>query len=192
MPNNDEIDLMVDSAQPVRSLLLARDSIQAATLGGKAGSRAAAGKLALKKAAVPLEVGLMGVEALRLATDEDVRLKRVQEAEELAKEDNAAFRMLAAQSNPIGTIYGAGEAIYQTARINASQEQADKDYESEKQRVEEKIRNREMSRMVNEIKGFDPFNNRVNVDPARTKQEDDKAIGLELVRSYFGNNGTLS
>jgi hypothetical protein len=187
MPDyNDVIDNVattVDVADKMHS------SIKAARIA----ARDTAGKVVLKKAALkavasPIEAGLMALEVGRLATDEELRLKRMKEAEELANESNPAMRALKTQVNPIGTIYGAGQAIYDTVAINAGQKDRDLEYELEKKRVMDRRAGKEeekASGVRNEVRAFDAFNNRVHVEPLKKPEEDDKEIGLALVRSYF-------
>jgi hypothetical protein len=94
----------------------------------------------------------------------------------------AGGRVWDAFSNPVGTLYAAGQTVVDTVQTNAGQADRDAAYEAEKKRLME--RSISKRRMVMEEDGFERQYDRV-----QPQQPDDKAIGLSMVRAYLENNG---
>jgi hypothetical protein len=190
--NNSEIDKTVEAASAANKFVPVQNKIVALGAGEKA-ARAAATAGVLAKKAPHIQAVFNAVEAARLVGSEDLRDQRVKEVEESAKKQ-AVDRMGEAYLNPIGTIYGAGKTIADTVLINAGQSGRDEAYELERDRVMKRRETKEAQRVESlrdDVRGFDPFNNRVNVEPMKRIEEDDKGVGLALVRSYFESNNLV-
>lgn len=105
-----DLDESLGVLQGTPKAIAAKELAIAKAGAGARATQAAAARTAIKKVAVPLEVGLNAVEVARLATNPELREARVEEAKDLAKK-GMMRRSFAAVENPVGLIYGTGALV---------------------------------------------------------------------------------
>ena len=188
---SDKADLafeLAGAAPEVLSVIHKKEALMAKGLG--MGKRAAAAKVSaasLKPYLAPVEAASYAIEALRLATDENLRERRVEEVAESAK-NGAGERMFDAWLNPIGTIYGAGQTVYDTIQTSSGQAKRDEEFRVEGLRMMEETQRKKKLKLEAATR-IDPFDRQYDSVPSEVREPDDKEMGLGMVRSYLQNNG---
>lgn len=188
---SDKADLALELtgyAPEALGAMYRKEDLMAKGLGGmgKKGIAAKASAASLKKFLVPVEAATYATEALRLATNEDLREKRVEEVAESAKKGTAG-RLFDSWSNPIGTIYGAGQTVFDTIQTSSGQAQRDEEYRVEGLRMMEETQRKKKLKLEAATR-IDPFDRQYDSVPSELREPDDKEIGLGMVRSYLQNN----
>ena len=196
---SDVVDAALEVAGYTPDVLYAKEAAMAKGLSGigKKASAAKASSAALKKVLAPVEAATYAVEALRLATDGDLRDKRIEQVAESAK-DGAAERMFDAWSNPIGTIYGAGQTMVDTAKINFGEAGREEEFEREKARIgaqteERRALRAEAARQLEEEsrRALDAPSAAEKVRMAQIEDRMEQENARGMVRSYLEGQGLV-
>lgn len=191
---NRDLDGALEWGGYAPDAIVARELAMAKGLGGGKKAAAAAKNLpVIRKVAAPLEAATYVVEAGRLIGDADLRQKRMDEFED-SGDKGALARMWDGYSNPIGTIYAAGNNLVQTAAVNMGEVEKEAKYQAGMAAVQKKIADKKARLALEEaeLKKGGLFENQWDwVDPVPVKEPDPKADGMALIRSYLSNQGLL-